>query len=85
MRKIGNTTTGSIIVEMTAQQYEDLAQLQGASTAISPHRTAGPAASASMSHADRVTCVAESLRKLSPKQRDAVVHSIQCCPISPLP
>ena len=77
MRKIGNTTTGSIIVEMTAQEYEALVQFQGASAAISPDRSAEHGASATMSNADKVTYVEERLRKLSPKKRDAVVRSIK--------
>jgi len=35
MRKVGKTTTGSIIVEMTEQEYEDLAQLQAVSAETS--------------------------------------------------
>ena len=67
MRKIGNTTTGSIIVEMTAQQYEDLAQLQGAKPRdFRPIRSAEHGASATMSNADKVTYVEEIAQKAKP-------------------
>jgi hypothetical protein len=77
MKRIGNTTTGSVIVEMTSQEFEALAQLQGAGTAVPPGKPGGLPGAATMSHTEKVAYIAERLRKLSPKKRDAVVRSIE--------
>jgi hypothetical protein len=77
MKKIGNTTTGNVIVEMTSQEYEALARLQGASTPVPPGKPEEQAGAATMSHTEKVVYIAERLRKLSPKKRDAVVRSIE--------
>jgi len=77
MKKIGSTTNGSVIVEMTSQEYEALAQLQGASFAVPPEKPREQAGPATMSQTERVGYVGERLGKLSPKKRDAVVRSIE--------
>ena len=77
MKKIGNTTTGSVIVEMTSQEYEALEKLQGAITAVPPGRPEEHAGAATLSQTEKVAYISERLRKLSPKKRDAVVRSIE--------
>ncbi|MCX6858454.1 MAG: hypothetical protein NTV80_26565 [Verrucomicrobia bacterium] len=77
MKKIGTTTTGSVIVEMTTQEYDALQQLQiGGSTPpakVASDREAAPR----MNHSERLAYVAERLKKLSPKKKDGVVRSIK--------
>ena len=53
MKKIGNTTTGSVIVEMTSQEYEALAKLQGAITAVPPGRPEEHAGAATLSQTEK--------------------------------
>lgn len=77
MKKIGNTITGSVIVEMTLQEFEALAQLQGASTMPPPRKPGDPTGAATMTHTEKVAYIAERLKKLSPKKWDSVVRSIE--------
>jgi hypothetical protein len=67
MKKIGTTSSGTVIVEMTAAHFEALCQLQGSSK----EQSATPECLA-----DRVAYVRERIAKLSPKKRDGVVRSI---------
>jgi len=65
-----------VIVEMTAQEYDALQQLQ---IGISSPVVALPATkevAPKMTPSERVTYVAERLKKLSPKKKDGVMHSI---------
>ena len=68
MKKIGTTSSGTVIVEMTAAQFDALSQLQGASKA--------PAVVGPTSLAEKVDFVRERIAKLSPKKKDGVVRSI---------
>jgi|SRR6516164_8757343 hypothetical protein len=68
MKKIGTTSAGTVIVEMTAAQFKSLFE-------ISETSTAQPAVD-SMSVAERVAFVRERIAKLSPKKKNGVVHSI---------
>jgi hypothetical protein len=73
MKKIGTTSSGTVIVEMTAAQFEALAQIQAPPTATTP---AAHAAAVKMTPAERVSYVRERIIKLQPKKKDAVVRSI---------
>ena len=69
MKKIGTTSSGTVIVEMTTAQFDALSQLQGASQVVQ-------SAVVKMSIADMVSYVRERLAKLSPKRKDGVARSI---------
>lgn len=77
MKKIGTTTTGSVIVEMTAQEYDALQQFQSGGIAPAAKATAAHEAAPRMNHAERASYVAERLKKLSPKKKDGVIRSIE--------
>jgi hypothetical protein len=68
MKKIGTTLAGTVIVEMSAAQFEALAQLQS-TPKVTPDDSA-------MSLAERVDFVRERILKLSPKKREGVARSI---------
>jgi uridine phosphorylase len=80
MKKIGTTLSGTVIVEMTAVQYDALAQIHAPAAAPStPPVTAKAevlAEVAQMSPADRVAFVRERISKLRPKKKEGVVRSI---------
>ncbi|EMB17487.1 hypothetical protein [Rhodopirellula europaea] len=79
MNKVGTTSTGNVMVEMTAQEYEALRQLTKPSPSPDPAVT--PSAKVmdakSMSRAERIEYVKPRLMKLSPKKRESVVRSIK--------
>ncbi len=77
MKKIGTTTAGSVIVEMTAQEYEALQRLQSAGSTVSSKGSADQEVAPRMTHSERSVYVAERLRKLSPKKKEGVVRSIE--------
>lgn len=77
MKKIGTTAAGSVIVEMTAQEYYALQQLQGAGSAVSSKGSADQEVAPRMNHPERSSYVAERLRKLSPKKKEGVIRSIE--------
>lgn len=68
MNKIGTTTSGTVIVEMTAAQFDALSQFQGAAVM--------PSAVVKMPIAERVAYVRERIVKLSPKKKEGVARSI---------
>ena len=80
MKKIGTTLSGTVIVEMTAVQYDALAQIHApAPPPSTPPVTAKPevvAEVAQMSPTDRVAFVRERISKLRPKKKEGVVRSI---------
>jgi hypothetical protein len=77
MIRIGTTSNGSVIVEMTTQEFAALQQLQvGALTAVSKVPKL-PEVAPKMNHSERATYVSERLRKLNPKKKDGVVRSIE--------
>lgn len=69
MKKIGTTSSGTVIVEMSAAQFDALAHFQGASALP-------PSAPVAMSGAARAVYVRERIAKLSPKKKDGVARSI---------
>lgn len=77
MKKTGSTTAGSVIVEMTLQEFEALVQFQGASSPVPPGKSREQTGITAMSHSERVSYVGERLAKLSPKKRDAVIRSVE--------
>jgi hypothetical protein len=73
MKKIGTTSSGMVIVEMTATQFDALAQIQ------TPPTTATSGAhleAVKMTPAERVSYVRERIAKLKPKKKDGVVRSV---------
>ena len=68
MKKIGTTSCGTVIVEMTVAQFDALSALQGA-----PQAQPGVVA---MTLAERVAFVRERIVKLNPKKKDGVARSI---------
>jgi len=77
MNKIGTTSSGSVIVEMTAHEYNALQQLQGGRSVSRAKEPEIHEEALHMDHADRVSYVAERIRKLSPKKKDGVIRSIE--------
>ncbi len=77
MKKIGTTTSGSVIVEMTTQEYDALQQLQLGGSSPAPKAASDPDVAPRMNHSERSSYVAERLEKLSPKKKDGVVRSIE--------
>ena len=76
MKKVGTTASGSIIVEMTAPEYEALQRLQSGGEASASRSSPVQDIAPRMSHSQRATYVSERLKKLSPKKRDGVVRSL---------
>jgi hypothetical protein len=68
MKRNGTTSSGSVVVEMTAAQFDVLSRRQKASPTEPTAET--------MSLADRVTYVRDRIVKLKPKKREGVAHSI---------
>jgi hypothetical protein len=77
MKKIGTTATGSVIVEMTVQEYNALQQLQVGGSTPSAKAVTEHGAASGMNHSERSSYVAERLKKLSPKKLDGVIRSIE--------
>ena len=77
MNKIGTTSSGSVIVEMTPNEFQALQQLQGHSSPSKAQTAAATQGGIPLKHGERVTYVAERLKKLSPKKKDGVIRSIQ--------
>ena len=73
MKKIGTTSTGNFIIEMTKAEYAGL-QSRSATTSPLSQKEIG---SDQMSHTEKANYVAERLKKLSPKKRDGVIRSIE--------
>ena len=71
MKNIGTTSSGTVIVEMTAAQFAALSQLQ-----VAPPAPPAPPAVVKMSIAEMVGYVRERIAKLSPKKKKGVVRSI---------
>ncbi len=77
MKKIGATTTGSVIVEMTAQEYAALQHLTGGESIPKSTGSVAQEVPPQMNHSERSAYVAERLKKLSPKKKDGVIRSIE--------
>ena len=77
MKKIGTTSSGSVIVEMTTQEYDALQQLQVGGSAPAVKVANAHEVAPHMNHSERSSYVAERLRKLSPKKKDGVIRSIE--------
>ena len=77
MKKIGTTEIGSLIVEMTQQEFEALQQLQsGSKPPATPDSHHGNPVT-EMKPSELANYVSERLTKLSPKKRSGVVRSIE--------
>lgn len=68
MKRIGTTSSGTVIVEMTAAQFDALTQIQGKAD-VQP-------AADKMSVAEKVAYVRERIAKLGPKKKERVARSI---------
>jgi len=77
MKKIGTTTTGGVIVEMTTQEYAALQHLKGGESIPASSGSVDQPVPLQMNHSERSAFVAERLKKLSPKKKDGVIHSIK--------
>lgn len=86
MNKIGTTTSGTVIVEMTADEYAALPQsLPTKPRTQSPAKPPLPLKAVSavkqlaspQADVDRVALVKKRLLKLNPKKRDALAHCIE--------
>lgn len=77
MKKIGTTTTGSVIVEMTTQEYDALQQLQVGGSTPAEKVPVDHEVVPRMNHSERASYVAERLKKLSPKKKDGVIRSVE--------
>ena len=85
MKKIGITSSGTVIVEMSAAQFDALTQihapLQAPAAQQQPAATAASTAVkdsvASMTLPQLIEYVAKRIGKLKPKRKDALVHSIE--------
>lgn len=85
MKKIGTTSSGTVIVEMSAAQFDALMQIHTPQqTPAAQPQPAAPAAPtavkdsvASMTPAQLIDYVAKRIGKLKPKRKDALVHSIE--------
>ncbi len=71
MKKIGLTSSGSVIVEMSEAHFEALAKLQ---MTIDPLPQSQRAV---LSPSERVQYVRERIEKLKPKRREGVVSSMR--------
>jgi len=85
MKKIGVTSAGTVIVEMSGAQFDALMQIhtpqQPPPAQPQPAAAAAPAVAkdsvASMTPAQLIDYVAKRIGKLKPKRKDALVHSIE--------
>lgn len=85
MKKIGITSSGTIIVEMSVAQFDALMQIhtpqQQPPAQQQPAPAAAPTAAkdsvASMTQAQLIDYVAKRIGKLKPKRKDTLVHSIE--------
>jgi hypothetical protein len=68
MKKIGTTASGTVIVEMSAEQFEALSKLKGTPPP--------PPTAATMSVAEKVEYARPRIAKLNPKKKEAVARSI---------
>lgn len=73
MRKIGVTSSGTVIVEMTESQYATLSSLNGSSA---PSQEPKLEKGIQPSQVERLDYVRPRLAKLKPKKRGGVVKSI---------
>lgn len=89
MKKIGTTSSGTVIVEMSTAQFDALMQIHTpqqtpsaqptpAAKTVSPAvmTTAVKDSASSMTPAQLAEYVAKRIAKLRPKKKDALVHTI---------
>ncbi len=77
MKQIGTTSSGSVVVEMTTQEYDALKQIQAGGPSTTPKAAADQGSSNRMSPHERAAYVAERLPKLSPKKKEGAIRSIE--------
>ena len=73
MKKVGTTSSGTVIVEMTSDQFDALARLQSPQD---PAPSATTVVSKKMTADERVLYIKERIDKLKPKKKDGLVNSI---------
>lgn len=72
MKKIGTTSAGTVIVEMSGEAFEALERLQTtASSAVSPREVK------SLTRTELVAYVRERIAKLRPKRKERLASSIR--------
>jgi hypothetical protein len=74
MHKVGTTSTGMIIVEMSKEQFDALSKICAPSK---PHAKQESSEAASMSFAEKVEFVKPRIIKLRPKKTDSLKHGIK--------
>lgn len=75
MKKIGTTSSGSVIVEMTSEQYEALTKIQ-APQKIEIKEKIEKNDTNQMTLKEKVEFVEARIGKLKPKKKDGVIRSI---------
>ena len=74
MHKVGTTSTGMVIVEMTKEQFDALSKI---SSPAKPHPLQESSEAASMSFAEKVEFVKPRIVKLGPKKTDSLKKGIK--------
>jgi hypothetical protein len=85
MKKIGTTSAGTVIVEMSVAPFDALTKIHAPlQTPVSEPQPAAPAVPttvkdsvASMTLPQLIDYVAKRIGKLNPKRKDALIHSIE--------
>ena len=75
MHKVGTTSSGMVIVEMTKEQFDALSKITAPSKPPHPHQ--GSSESASMPFAEKVDFVKPRIVKLGPKKPDSLKKGIK--------
>ena len=75
MQKIGTTTSGTILVEMTTEEYEAISKIAVRGEPTHPKQPSDQ--SSLMSFDEKVAFVRPRLLKLAPKRSDALVRSVK--------
>ena len=75
MHRVGTTSTGMVIVEMSKEQFDALSKLSAPPKPPHPHQESSEAAS--MSLADKVDFVKPRIIKLGPKKLDSLRKGIK--------
>lgn len=77
MRKIGSTSTGSVIIEMTAAQYAALTQVMGPKSGVDESEEKKPANRPVMAVHRKQGYIRNCLNQLRPENRQEVFRSIR--------
>ena len=74
MKKIGITSSGSLIVEMSKEQFDAISKI---AAPTKPHPKQSSDESSRMSLAEKIDFVEPRLIKLAPKKPDALIRSVK--------